>query len=304
MHATASTVMPRALPAPLPNPLSPSFAGMVRAELRKLRRQRANWALAGLFVLLFAALMVAEAFSPQVRTMFLQQPGRYVRLAAAISVESTASVVGVFLLIASARLVGMEYSAGTIRVLLGRGVGRPQLLGAKLAALAVTGLALAVACLALFAAGLLGIGTGWQGGPGWVGSAGGGAWLAAGAGVLTLLASLAACILLPVAAAVLGRSTAVAVGIAFFFFPADYIANVLLNVVATVTHQSWPIQVTQYLLGGNLNALPGQAIGVRAAIAGPLPAVDVPHILIVTACWCAAFGALAFGLLLRRDVTE
>jgi len=48
---------------------------------------------------------------------------------------------GIFLLLVSARLVAMEYSSGTIRVLLGRGTGRLQLLLAKLVALALLGVA-------------------------------------------------------------------------------------------------------------------------------------------------------------------
>lgn len=301
MHASATTAVPRMLPTPLSLTPRPSFRGMVRAELRKLRRQRANWVLLGLFVLLFAGVIVTEGFSTQARTL---PPGRLLRLMTAVYIESTASVVGVFLLIGAAHLVGMEYSAGTIRVLLSRGIGRLALLGAKLVALVLSGLVLSLACVAVSAAGLLALVTGWHGGPAWLAGASSADWLGAGAGVLTLLASIAACTLLPVAAAVLGRSTAIAVGVAFFFFPADDIANVVLNLVAPAIHQSWPMHVSEYLLGVNLNALPGQAIGVDAAIAGPVPALSIPHILAVTACWCAAFAAVAIGLVLRRDVTE
>src|SRR5262249_59351907 len=49
---------------------------------------------------------------------------------------------GIFLLVVSARLVGMEYSGGTIRVLLARGTGRVRLLLAKLTALVLLGLVL------------------------------------------------------------------------------------------------------------------------------------------------------------------
>src|SRR5260370_42621834 len=51
---------------------------------------------------------------------------------------------GTFLILLTARLIGMEYSEGTLRVLLGRGVGRLQLLGAKLAAVGLIALALLV----------------------------------------------------------------------------------------------------------------------------------------------------------------
>src|ERR1700730_9444799 len=51
---------------------------------------------------------------------------------------------GIVLLISASRLFGMEYSSGTIRILLARGTGRLQLYLAKLAALALLGLCLLV----------------------------------------------------------------------------------------------------------------------------------------------------------------
>ncbi len=44
---------------------------------------------------------------------------------------------GALLIMVTARLIGMEYSGGTIRVMLARGVGRLQLLFGKLTALAI-----------------------------------------------------------------------------------------------------------------------------------------------------------------------
>src|SRR5579862_2539038 len=57
-------------------------------------------------------------------------------------------LVGPFLIIVTARLIGMEYSGGTIRILLSRGVGRLQLLGAKLTAILAIAAATLVAGLA------------------------------------------------------------------------------------------------------------------------------------------------------------
>ena len=52
---------------------------------------------------------------------------------------------GALLIVVTARLIGMEYSGGTIRVLLSRGVGRLQLSLGKLTAVTLVALALSVA---------------------------------------------------------------------------------------------------------------------------------------------------------------
>ena len=56
---------------------------------------------------------------------------------------------GFFLLILTARMIGLEYQLGTIRVLLSRGVGRLQLLFAKLLTVVIIALVLLVVGLAL-----------------------------------------------------------------------------------------------------------------------------------------------------------
>src|SRR5207245_11210052 len=56
--------------------------------------------------------------------------------------------IGIFLLVLTARVIGLEYQLGTIRVLLSRGVGRLQLLSAKL-------LTIVIVALTLFIAGIL-----------------------------------------------------------------------------------------------------------------------------------------------------
>src|SRR5260221_4538212 len=56
---------------------------------------------------------------------------------------------GIFLLVLTARVIGLEYQLGTIRVLLSRGVGRLQLLSAKLFTVPVIGLVLLVVGIAL-----------------------------------------------------------------------------------------------------------------------------------------------------------
>jgi ABC-type transport system involved in multi-copper enzyme maturation permease subunit len=66
----------------------------------------------------------------------------YLRMGSAFFVLRVYS--GILLILVTARLIGMEYSSRTIRVLLARGVGRVQLLGAKLLALGLVALAVFV----------------------------------------------------------------------------------------------------------------------------------------------------------------
>src|SRR5205823_4601990 len=61
-----------------------------------------------------------------------------------ISLSILRVFTGIFLLILTARTVGLEYQLGTIRVLLSRGVGRLQLLFAKLLAVVLIALGLLV----------------------------------------------------------------------------------------------------------------------------------------------------------------
>ena len=63
--------------------------------------------------------------------------------------QSVRVFTGFFLLILTARMIGQEYQLGTIRVLLARGVGRLQLLFAKLLTMAIIALILLIVGLAL-----------------------------------------------------------------------------------------------------------------------------------------------------------
>jgi ABC-2 type transport system permease protein len=245
-------------------------------------------------------LIAAYVSRVDLNAMLEQSADLFIRQVTAVAIETVASVVGVFLLIGAARLVAMEYSGGTIRVLFARGQGRVAFLASKLAALVIAGLLLTAMGL------VMGVVTIWifmtlsVGGTGWLESVSGESWLAVATAIASLVPSLAACILLPVCAAVVGRSTA-AVSVAVLFFPAGTIVTGLLG----GSHLPGAATATGYLLGSNLNALPGSVLDIHASIADtPLYPVDVPHILGVVLVWCAGFLAISVVLLRRRDVTE
>lgn len=214
---------------------------------------------------------------------------------------------GIFLLIASARLVGMEYTAATIRVLLARGVGRLRLLAAKMGVLALVGLILLAGHVALCAL-LLGLMVrGWEGSVAPLTSLPTTAWHELGLNVLASLVSLAICILLGTAAAAVGRSLGFALAAALAFFPADNFAGLLLLLATNVTGQHVWADLTAYLLGPNLNEL---AIVLQTdhtahgALVKPAVPVDTAHVLAVVTVYAAAFAVTSLMVTWRRDIRE
>ena len=123
----------------------------MRGELFKLTRQRLNWLLLLMLAGTTSIYYLFALGSTGIKDFLLADPlGSYVSL---MSRELTLirAFIGIFLLIATARMIGLEYQNGTIRVLLARGVGRVQLLGAKALAMAITALVVFAGCLALAA---------------------------------------------------------------------------------------------------------------------------------------------------------
>jgi ABC-2 type transport system permease protein len=270
------------------------FRALVGAELRKVAYQRATWALAAGGVVLLSLLMALIGAS-DARSHLGRVPDRYLLFIAVAQVEGLNLVTGVVLLVAAARLVGMEYSTGTIRVILGRGVGRLQLLAAKLVALAALSVALLAALGTVAAVQALVLARLWH-----VGAPTPGAWRVVGSAALAVAISMAACVLLGVAAAALGRSTAIAAGLVMAFFPADNTPGML----GAIYRSDLLVRLGEYLLGPNLNTLPGALTGTHGTFAGPALPVDRTHLLFVIALWCAGFLALAAGLVRSRDVRE
>jgi len=290
----------------------PSFVGLLRGELFKISRQRATWVLAAvlLCILIAPQLIIATLHSPAVKQLVEATPLQFLYIMAGIDAQVLRIFSGTFLILVTARLIGMEYSAGTIRVLLGRGVGRLQLLGAKLLALALIALGALVGGLAIeLLFNLLALhsvagnfdaltnlnGAFWADG-----------WLL----TLTIAISMAVTILMAAAVTVLTRSLAAGLAIGVSFFAADNIGLIFFFLAAQLTGSTFWTQATGDLLGPNLNVM-AQAILPARAQAGEAPVLTPPlvpvtggHTLLVTALWTALFIALAAGLTWRRDVTE
>lgn len=288
--------------------LRPSFVGAVRGEVLKLSRQLSLWlTLAGGAVLL-AVIVLAITGATNLKESLVASPTAWAYNM--LEVFGTVFQIGsaIFLLIFGSRLIAMEYSSGTIRILYARGTGRLRLLLAKLFTLAVVG-------LALFAGYLLVVGTilalmilALSGSLTPISQISNEFWgdLARWAGVQGI--SMGMAILLAAAAAALGRSLAFAIAASLAFYPADNFLNIIeiLAIRATGHDQPW-IAISQYQLGLNLNVVlnliePGHHS--RPVFATPLAPVDATHALAVIGAFAIGFAAIALFRTLRPDVLE
>jgi ABC-type transport system involved in multi-copper enzyme maturation permease subunit len=278
----------------------PRFDLLVRGELRKLSQQRVNWllvafsvvlaAVAGLILSTSSGIWHAEtAYRETLRT----NPAYWLHGIVVISGMITRVIEGALLLFASARLVGTEYSAGTIRVVLARGVGKVRLLLAKLAALGVFALAITAVFLMLGSAFALVMVAAQGGSYSAVLSTLGGAeahdvWVH----VLSILISAGVCLLIGAAGGAVGRSLPIAMIVAVGLFPLD-------NIVAGSRDYN------VYQLGPNLNVLAETLGHMRESLfTRPAQPVDATHSLVVIGVYCLAFLLAALIPTWRRDVLE
>ena len=274
------------------------FSSLVGGELLKIRRQPVNWSLS--LIALAAVMLVALLSSGGGRQAV--DPGGIARAVLDPLTVTLQVGVGIPLLVLSVRVVGQEYQLGTVRVLVARGTGRVRLLLAKLAALGIAAAATAVVT------GAMTVGALWLVAPEAVHAAVAAAPAIARDAELNLLAvalSLAACVLLGVFVATLGRSLVFGLAFALVWFPVDNVALLVLPALTVFTRMPLWDGVTPYLLGGNLNTMV-QALepGRRAVafLASPEPQVDGQHAVFVVAAYLTVFLAASLLLTWQRDI--
>ncbi len=287
--------------------IRPRFLGAVRGEILKLRRQRALWVMLGLAILLFLIVVGAFISTDQTRTQLHQHPLAWFYLLLNVFVSVFDAGAGILLLIVSARLVAMEYSAGTIRVLLGRGTGRLQLLFAKLVSLALLGIAILLAYTLATGIAMYGMALAWEGSASPITSLPSIAWHNLLVNVAIALISVGINILIGTTAAVVGRSLAFALGAALAFFPADNFGTIVMMLLSRLTGQHFWNNITAYLLGPNLNVL--QPLlqpdhHPSTGFAQPLVSVDGTHALLVVTAYALVMLAVSIVLTARRDVLQ
>jgi ABC-2 type transport system permease protein len=295
---------------------TPSFFGLVRGEFFKVMRQWTTWILLVLLLVVIILPYIIEFTAPNVKTNIQTDPLHFFYNILSIGLAILRVFSGIYLLIVAARMVGLEYQLGTIRVLLSRGVGRLQLLFAKLLTVAIIALILLVIGLALNYLLTLILVAGVTGNLNAYSALNSQFWSDAWAYVLTILLNMAVTILLAFAASVVGRSLSFGLSAALVFFPIDNIGTVVMALAYRVTHSDFWLSATAYFLGPNLNTMPTAVSGKLESIgATPLfltdPAgqthgilVDGTHTLVVAVVYGVIFAAIAIFLTWRRDVME
>jgi ABC-2 type transport system permease protein len=274
------------------------FPSLVGGELLKIRRQPANWALA--LIALAAVMLVALLSSGNGRQA--RDPDGIARAVLDPLTWTLQVGVGIPLLVLSVRVVGQEYQLGTVRVLVARGTGRVRLLLAKLTAL---GIAAAAATVVM---GAMTVGALWMVEPeAFQAPAAAAAAISGDAGpnLLAVGISLAACVLLGVFVATLGRSVVFGMALALVWFPLDNVALLVLPALTVFTRMPLWDGVTPYLLGGNLNAMVQALEPGRRAVAflvSPEPPVDGQHAVLVVVAYLTIFLAASLLLTSQRDI--
>ncbi len=290
----------------------PSFLGLVRGELFKISRQRITW-----FMLLVLAGLVCFPYviglgRGGLKDYIAQAPLDVIYRDMAQGFFVLRVFSGAFLVLVTARLIGMEYSGGTIRVLLARGVGRMQLLSAKLLTLALVALAvfvggaildlvMTVASLQLIAGNLDALK-----------AIDATFWADTRLMGVTVLISMGVTILMAAAVTTVARSLAGGMSAGLAWFPADNIGLILFYLAFSLTKSDFWTLVTGDLLGPNINVMAGLLMSTRAhnleigfgRFNAPLVPVTGGHALLVTAIYTVVFIVVAFGLTGWRDVTE
>jgi ABC-type transport system involved in multi-copper enzyme maturation permease subunit len=274
----------------------------------KLSRQLSFWLSLGCAAVLLGVVVLAISGGENLKRNLLADPTAW----AYNQVEAFGTVFqigsGILLLIFGARLLGMEYSSGTIRVLYARGTGRLQLLLAKLVTLAVVGVALLAGYLVIVGTILALMVVALSGSLDPIHHVSSAFWSDLGRWAMVQGISMGMAILIVAAAAGIGRSLSFAIAAALAYYPVDNFLNILeiLGIRATGHSQPWTA-ISQYQLSPNLNVLltllePSHR--ARPAFAAPLAPVDATHALVVVGLFAVGFAVIALARTIRPDVLE
>ncbi len=294
----------------------PSFFGLVRGEFLKVMRQWSTWILLILVVGVTVLPYIIETVRPHFKADLASAPlvALYDQMGIGLSVLRV--FTGFFLLIVTARMIGQEYQLGTIRVLLSRGVGRLQLLFAKLMTMAIIALILLIVGVLLNLLLTIILIGGVAGNLNSFSALTSQFWSDSGIYVLYILLNMGVSILLATAAAVIGRASVFGIAAALAFFPLDNFGTVIMVLANRVTGSDFWLSITAYFLGPNLNQMPAALTNNRVTTIGFGPLVeagpggihgiqvDGTHTLVVAAVYAAIFAAAAIWLTWKRDVKE
>ena len=286
----------------------PSFLGILGGELFKISRQWIVWVMLVLLAGVIALPYIITLTVPEIKDAINHTPLLFLTNRMMQNLAILRVFNGIFLLVLTAFVIGLEYQLGTIRILLARGVGRLQLLTAKLLAVVIIALGVFIVSLLyniLLMSSLLLIMVGNLNAynaitPDF--------WSLAQQYTLTVLVSMGVTVLMATAVSVLGRSLTFGLSLALAWFAVDNIGTIFLYLAYRLTHSDFWLNVTAYLLGPILNVMPKALITSKTEIstigAQPYVTVDGAHTLWVTLVYAVIFALVAIVLTWRRDVKE
>jgi ABC-2 type transport system permease protein len=286
----------------------PSFVGLMRGEWLKLSRQWTFWIMLALMVggYILVTLIFAAGGNLAERLQRNPQEGIYSFMELYLFLLRV--FWGMMVIILTARLIGMEYSGGTIRVVLARGVGRLQLLFAKLSVLTLVAL-VGGALLTAFATlcGLIGIQLA-AGNLDIFNAATATFWSDARLYAASVIISLLVSILMAAAVTTVTRSLAAGLSVSIIWFPIDNLAMLPLMLLAAVTHWSFWSLLSGDLLGLNLDVMATHLLSNPQLSLidtfSPLTPVTGGHTLLVTAIYAAVFIVVMTVMTALPDVKE
>ena len=288
--------------------LRPRFFGAVGGEVRKVSRQLSFWLMLLGALVMLGVITLAVSGAEGLKSQLNSDPTGWAYNELEVFGTLFQIGSGIFLLIIGSRLIAMEYSSGTIRILYARGTGRVQLLLAKMLTLAIIGVALLAGFIVLAFAILAALVTSLHGNLDPVQSFSNAFWADFGRWALVQGISMGMAILMAAAAAGIGRSLAFAMAASLAFFPADNFTNILEQLAVRATgHQHPWMDISTYQLGANLNVLLNllePTHRARPAFASPLIPVDLTHCLVVVGVFALGFAVIAVARAVRPDVLE
>ena len=306
----------------------PPFLGMVQAELGKIVRWRAIWFTLlgiGLLMLLLNGLTYFITLYSLTNTQGLgerNQPPPPLPPAEAVPyvmmttlLDAVRQYSGLVIAILAVMLIAAEFQFGTIRIVLGRGVGRIRLLLSKFSALLIAGLIALAVILALNFVELAILAAAQGKSDAVFGHIPSYLWSDAGLYLLTILYNLVVTMLFATFITVLSRSLAVGLVATLLYFLVESIVGAILQGVGGATNNKIWSDIPNYFLGTNLTQLAPAALPERAFLsaAGVVArggggaggtAFDATHAIVVTLIYSAIFLGASLYLTWKRDVLQ
>ena len=284
------------------------FLGILRGEFLKIARL--FWMLSILLVVFFVVGFWLGSISPDTKLNLQRTPLLFLYTSMEMNLQTFRVVSGILLLVLTSMTIGREFQYGTIRILLARGVGRLQLLFAKLtmllliAAALLLGFTIFTALLTCIEMLVL------DGNLSALHALTSSFWPNIGLDLLAIFINMVATILLATAMNTLTRSLTIGLSASLVWFPLDNVAVLIMNTLKRVTQSNiWP-NATAYFLGPLLNRLPDWIVPASGQSGyqsfGILPQVPVNavHALWVIGVYSLIFLMLALISTEQRDVKE